>query len=233
MFHPDGPTFLELAHQALSSTRRGYDMLAPKFDRTPFRTPDEWILPALEEVGPVDDAVDLCCGTGAAIRLMQPYARERLVGVDFSEGMLAESKRNVAMVPGEAEVEFFKANVLDLPFEEEFDLAVCFGALGHIVGRDEATFLDQVHGALRPGGKFVFITSDYPPIWSIRRAFSHLFNWAFRVRNLILKPEFIMYFLTFQLPEIARTLERHGFRVEVRERPELGRFKIVIAERAS
>ena len=40
MFHPQGPTFFELASQALSSTRQGYDLLAPKFDFTPFRTPD-------------------------------------------------------------------------------------------------------------------------------------------------------------------------------------------------
>ena len=40
MYHPDGPTFWELARQALSSTTRGYDLLAPKFDVTPFRTPD-------------------------------------------------------------------------------------------------------------------------------------------------------------------------------------------------
>ena len=43
MFHPQGPTFLELARQALSSTERGYDLLASKFDYTPFRTPNEII----------------------------------------------------------------------------------------------------------------------------------------------------------------------------------------------
>ena len=41
MFHPQGPTFWELARQALSSTQRGYDLLAPKFDFTPFRTPHD------------------------------------------------------------------------------------------------------------------------------------------------------------------------------------------------
>ena len=40
MFHAKGPTFWELAVQALSSTEHGYDLLAPKFDYTPFRTPD-------------------------------------------------------------------------------------------------------------------------------------------------------------------------------------------------
>ena len=32
MFHPQGPTLWELAVQALSSTERGYDLLAPKFE---------------------------------------------------------------------------------------------------------------------------------------------------------------------------------------------------------
>ena len=39
MFHPNGPTFWEFAVKRLSSTQRGYDLLAPKFDYTPFRTP--------------------------------------------------------------------------------------------------------------------------------------------------------------------------------------------------
>lgn len=40
MFTKQGPTVRELAVQALSSTERGYDLLAPKFDHTPYRTPD-------------------------------------------------------------------------------------------------------------------------------------------------------------------------------------------------
>ncbi|WP_031109110.1 class I SAM-dependent methyltransferase [Streptomyces sp. NRRL S-146] len=39
MFSPEGPSLRELAVQALSSVERGYDLLAPKFDHTPFRTP--------------------------------------------------------------------------------------------------------------------------------------------------------------------------------------------------
>ena len=70
MFHPQGPSFLELARQALSSTEQGYDLLAPKFDYTPFRTPD-WILETvadrLRPMGPFDGVLDVCCGTGAAM----------------------------------------------------------------------------------------------------------------------------------------------------------------------
>ena len=40
VFSPQGPSVRELVMQALSSVEGGYDLLAPKFDRTPFRTSD-------------------------------------------------------------------------------------------------------------------------------------------------------------------------------------------------
>ncbi|MBW5483910.1 class I SAM-dependent methyltransferase [Streptomyces bambusae] len=98
MFTAEGPTVRELAVQALSSTERGYDLLAPTFDHTPFRTPDR-MLDAVEEAlaqtldGPVRAGLDLCCGTGAAIPLLRRLCRERVTGVDFSAGMLARAER--------------------------------------------------------------------------------------------------------------------------------------------
>ena len=38
-----------------------------------------------------------------------------------------------------------------------------------------------------------------------------------RVRNALLFPPFIMYYLTFLLPGARQLLERHGFSVEVYE----------------
>ena len=60
MFHGLGPTFFELARQVLSSTERGYDLLAPKFDLTWFRTPDRLIESALAMFGEVDAGLDVC-----------------------------------------------------------------------------------------------------------------------------------------------------------------------------
>ena len=71
MFHPQGPNFWELAEQCLSSTERGYDLLAAKFDFTPFRTPDEILDGMANYLGQprsIEAALDVCCGTGAAIR---------------------------------------------------------------------------------------------------------------------------------------------------------------------
>ncbi len=39
MFGKKGPSFFELMEQAWSGTAEGYDLLAPKFEATPFCTP--------------------------------------------------------------------------------------------------------------------------------------------------------------------------------------------------
>ena len=70
MFGPEGPSLRELAVQALSSVEHGYDLLAPKFDHTPFRTP-----------GRVLDAVAVLAlqpGIGRPGRV--PGTRELVVG---------------------------------------------------------------------------------------------------------------------------------------------------------
>ncbi|QWQ45005.1 class I SAM-dependent methyltransferase [Streptomyces sp. YPW6] len=97
-----GPTVRELAVQALSSTEHGYDLLAPKFDRTPYRTPDRVLDAVTAEVrrlGPFGTGLDVCCGTGAGVGVLRQVCRERVVGVDFSAGMLAEAR--AAFPPGD------------------------------------------------------------------------------------------------------------------------------------
>src|SRR5262245_56740077 len=143
MFHPQGPTFWELAVQALSSTERGYDLLAPKFDYTPFRTPDivlETVADHIRSVGPFDSCLDICCGTGAAMRPVRVLCRRRLVGLDFSLGMLAVARQLTASAPGDAALEFVRGDALAMPFDSEFDLAVSFGAFGHILKKDLPSF---------------------------------------------------------------------------------------------
>lgn len=218
MFHRDGPTFWELAEQALSSTDHGYDLLAPKFDHTPFRTPDavlEIVARRTKERGPIRRALDVCCGTGAAMRAFRPLAEERVVGIDRSAGMLAEAERRLASVPGDAAVQLVRGDALNMPFGREFDLATCFGAFGHILEEDEPRFVSSIASVLAPGGRFVFVTGELPPITSPALWLARGFNAAIRVRNALLKPEFHMYYLTFLLPKCRRLLEARGFDVEV------------------
>ena len=237
MFQPGGPTLRELIVQSLQSTKRGYDMLAPKFDATPFRTPDAVIEPMVRLLGgprSVDSALDVCCGTGAAMRWLRPLCRERVVGIDFSPGMLAEARRRLADAAGDAAVELVEGDALEMPYDAEFDVATCVGALGHILRSDEDRFVAGIARALRPGGRFALATATAPPVVSPSWIVARTFNAAMHVRNAIYKPEFVMYYLTFMWPGIRPLLERHGFRVTAHHGacpPPLSRLVLVVATR--
>lgn len=209
----------ELARQALSSTERGYDLLAPKFDFTPFRTPDVAIEAAVEAGtsaasqrgdGLIDAALDVCCGTGAAFPFLRPRVATRLAGVDFSEGMLREAARAAERSQGGARVELVRADARSLPYAGEFDLVTSFGAFGHFVGDDEDLLIAGVARALKPGGAFAFVTADMPAKTTRAYWLARAFNAAMHARNAIVKPEFVMFYLTFTWPEVAHRLERHG-----------------------
>jgi ubiquinone/menaquinone biosynthesis C-methylase UbiE len=216
VFHENGPTFFELCRQALSGTAHGYDQLAPKFDVTPFRTPDAVIDATLVRLGkPVRAGLDLCCGTGAGLLQMRRYCMEHVVGVDFSAGMLAVARRRAAGARGSAAIELCHQDVLDLAFENAFDVATCFGAFGHIRPADEPRLVAAVHRALRAGGRFLFPTADKPPWWSPARLASHGFNAAMHVRNALWPGKFVMFYLTFTLPRAAELCAAAGFEVTV------------------
>jgi SAM-dependent methyltransferase len=235
MFHRKGPTFLELAQQALSSVERGYDLLAPKFEYTPFRTPDPVLKTAMAQVGPpgsVDRALDLCCGTGAALRFLRPLCRQEVVGVDLSQGMLDEARQLLADAPGEAKLTLVQANVLELAYEAEFDVVTSFGAFGHILEEDEPRLVQVIARALRPGGRFIFVTGHPPsmlnPVYWIAKGF----NAAMRVRNAIWKPQFVMYYLTFLIPRARELLEAQALEVDVRDGlmpPPFTPYSVVVA----
>jgi ubiquinone/menaquinone biosynthesis C-methylase UbiE len=234
MFHSKGPSFFELAHQCLSSTEHGYDLLASKFDHTLYRTSDtilRVVQEYLKQFSPIGEALDICCGTGAAMQMLRPICRGRVAGIDFSRGMLEVARRNTASAKGGAELEFIQGNVFNMPFDAEFDLAVCLSALGHILERNEIRFLEQVTYILKPGGRFVFVTSYKPPVWSKRFWYSHTFNAAMRVRNFLIHPQFIMYYLTLLLPQVKTLLENQGFEVEIKKafEGELSHLYLVIA----
>ncbi|WP_224241387.1 class I SAM-dependent methyltransferase [Hyalangium gracile] len=235
MFHRKGPTLIELARQALSSVEQGYDLLAPKFEYTPFRTPDPVLRTTMEQVGPprsIDRALDLCCGTGGAMRFLRPLCRQEVVGVDLSRGMLDEAHRLLADAPGDARITLVQGDALELGYTSEFDVVTSFGAFGHILEQDEPRLVEGIARALRPGGRFLFITAHPPSVLNPGYWMAKGFNAAMRVRNALWKPPFVMYYLTFLVPRARELLEAQGFEVDVRDRlmpPPFTPFSIVVA----
>ncbi|MGW6566593.1 class I SAM-dependent methyltransferase [Streptomyces sp. NPDC054975] len=220
MFTPQGPTARELTVQALSSVEHGYDLLAGKFDATPFRTPDlvlSAVTDALRPLGPFESGLDVCCGTGAGLSVLRPLCAGRVVGVDFSAGMLSEARR------AHSKATLVRADALAMPFAPAFDLAVSFGAFGHFVPKDQLTLFRQVLASLRPGGLLAFPLPAPPPVGS--RAYWTLlgFDAAMRLRNAVWRPPFVMYYRTFRLADVRERLTRAGFTVETRPIEPLGR----------
>jgi len=213
------PTLLELARESLQDVEGGYDLLAPKFDHSRYRTPESILKPFFQklkaEVGPVAHAMDLCCGTGAASLHLLPLCEASFTALDLSEGMLEQCQAKIMRLRPGIPVKFVKADALEMPFSEDFDLIVSFGAFGHIPRASQTRFIEQVFRALKPGGHFAFITTTQLPWWSLSLWRQRLFNALIHLRNLLIKPPFIMYYLTFQLPEVQSQLEAAGFRVRV------------------
>ncbi|GGU66035.1 class I SAM-dependent methyltransferase [Streptomyces daghestanicus] len=221
MSRPEAPTPRELAVQALSSVERGYDLLAPKFDRTPYRTPDrvlDAVASALAPLGPFDAGLDLCCGTGAGLDVLTRLCQGSVTGVDFSAGMLARARR----AAGPA-VSLVRADARALPFTAAFDLVVSFGAFGHFLPRELPGLFAGVYTVLRPGGRFAFPLAA-PPRPGSRAYWALLgFDAAMRVRNALWRPPFVMYYRTFRLAAVRRALAGAGFAVELSPLPEFGR----------
>jgi len=106
--------------------------------------------------------------------------------------------------------------------------------LGHILPKDEPRFVERIAAALRPGGRFVFATTEMPPMLSVRYLLSRGFNAAMHLRNTLKRPPFIMFYLTFLLPHARNLLQHHGFDITIHDDAFTGRFrplKVVVAKK--
>jgi ubiquinone/menaquinone biosynthesis C-methylase UbiE len=235
MFSPQGPSLRELAVQALSSVEHGYDLLAPKFDHTPFRTPDvvlDACVEALPQFGPFGRGLDVCCGTGAGMRVLESVCDGRITGVDFSAGMLAQAR---AAYP---DAEWIRADVRALPIADAVDLAVSFGALGHFLPEERPALFDGVYRALRPGGVFAFPIGAPQPVASPAYWAGLGFDLAMRLRNAVWRPTFVMYYRTCSLHALHDDLSAAGFAVTTAPLMTLGRredgsprYRLVLARK--
>ncbi|RFS82056.1 class I SAM-dependent methyltransferase [Actinomadura spongiicola] len=237
MFSSHGPSLRELAIQALSSVEHGYDLLAPKFDHTPFRTPDgilDATADALRPLGPFDHGLDVCCGTGAGLGVLEPLCQGRVTGIDFSAGMLAQARE------AHPDAHRVRADARALPFADAFDLAVTFGALGHFLPAERPALFSGVYRALRPGGLFAFPIGAPQPLtsgwyWALLG-----FDVAMRIRNAVWRPPFVMYYRTCPLGAVRDDLAAAGFTVTTVPLKALGqrgdgspRYRLVLARKTS
>lgn len=119
--------------------------------------------------------LDICCGTGdVALRLAGKGAR--VVGIDFSEPMLAIAATRSRM--RRITVEWVNGDALNLPFRDsEFDVVTVSYGLRNLAGVENG--LSEMHRVTKPGGRLLVLDFGKPRHRLLRTAyFAYLQYWV-------------------------------------------------------
>jgi ubiquinone/menaquinone biosynthesis C-methylase UbiE len=113
--------------------------------------------------------LDLACGSGRYIRLLQTRQVKSLFGLDYSADMLIEANNPKSKIPNPKLV---RSPFLALPFTNaSFDFIMCGLAVGHEKNLNRT--LAEIARVLRSGGVLVY--SDFHPFGTLsgwQRAFT-------------------------------------------------------------
>ena len=155
--------------------REMFDRISPTYDRMNVLMSGgrdgHWRRLAVRSsgVGVGGSALDVCCGTGdLAIELRRAVGPAgRVVGLDFSPGMLAFAERKCPAV------EWVQGDALDLQFADEtFDAATVGFGVRNLADLDRG--FAELARVVRPGGRVVCLEMSTPP--AVIRPFSQLWT---------------------------------------------------------
>ncbi len=136
---------------------RMYSRVAPVYEAWARATESKARRRVLELAGvkPGEDVLEVATGTGVQLmRLAEANSGGRTVGVEISDGMLAQARRRIDRAG--PTVELLKASALELPFEaESFDLLVNSYMLDLLPRDGIPRALAEFKRVLRPGGRLV------------------------------------------------------------------------------
>jgi ubiquinone/menaquinone biosynthesis C-methylase UbiE len=138
---------------------RMYTRLAPVYEAWARATESKARRRVLElaSVRSGEDVLEVATGTGVQlVRLARANPGGRTVGVEISEGMLAQTRRRLEDAGLTAEVEVIEGSGLELPFaDQSFDLIVNGYMLDLLPLDDIPRALAEFKRVLRPRGRLV------------------------------------------------------------------------------
>ncbi len=155
--------------------REMFDRISPSYDRMnmlmSMGRDARWRRLAMRRSGirPGGSALDVCCGTGdLAIELRRAAGPSgRVVGLDFSPGMLSLAARKCPAV------EWVQGDALDLPFADAaFDAATVGFGVRNLSDLDRG--FAELARVVRPGGRVVCLEMSTPP--AVIRPFSQVWT---------------------------------------------------------
>jgi len=122
--------------------------------------------------------LDVCCGTGMlTIELAKKVGPSgSVVGLDFSENMLEQARKNINSLPEKQNITFIQGNALKLPFEDNyFDGATIGWGLRNL--SSAMSGIKEMRRVVKPGSMVVSIDMGKPS-WPI---FRQLYWLAFEI----------------------------------------------------
>lgn len=115
------------------------------------------------ELKPGGHGLDVCCGTGmlAMEQALTAGLAGSVVGLDFSENMLAVAGENVRDFKFKDNIRLIQGNAMELPFEDNtFDCATVGWGLRNVP--DILTAVKEMARVVKPGGKVVSLDMAQP-----------------------------------------------------------------------
>jgi ubiquinone/menaquinone biosynthesis C-methylase UbiE len=118
----------------------------------------ERLLSLSGQVTALGRVLDIGCGTGALLELLNGRSREAW-GIDNSRQALHFCRKRGL-------TNLVLADATQLPFGSDyFDLVTAIGIIEHV--QDDQALLDQIWRVLKPRGAVVLLTSSFPYLWSM------------------------------------------------------------------
>jgi demethylphylloquinol methyltransferase len=149
--------------------RNIFNKIAPVYDelnnRLSFGQHRVWKEMAVKwsQAKPGNTCIDLCCGSGdLSLQMARRVGKTgKVYGVDFSYELLEVAKERGQNIYPEPHITWIEADVLDLPFEDNyFDAATMGYGLRNVI--DIPRCLQQLHRVLKPGAKAAILDFHRP-----------------------------------------------------------------------
>ena len=151
------PDRLPVGSEKVEAVRSMFDSIAPRYDLVnrvmTFGMDTGWRRASIRALGlrPGHLVLDVACGTGDFCRELEEGGH-RVVGVDFSMGMLRVARTRAPLL---------QADALRLPFQDAaVDAATCGFALRNVT--DVGEFFDELARVVRPGGRIALLEVSEP-----------------------------------------------------------------------